>query len=135
MTKNTDNLVAYKREQSATKVMAVKKAIDEILSIGGYINITQVSSRAKVSRRFIYSKPELMELIDANRSNPKWINPELGLDQSNVVRKYESLISKYETVKIRYKESIQKISKLEEEISILKHYIEKLESDLRKQRL
>lgn len=62
-----DKMIQMKKEESAKKKEAVKKAVAKLKRAGNTITIAAICREAKVSKNFIHSHKDLYDLINENR--------------------------------------------------------------------
>lgn len=123
MNKNTDGLKAYQLTRSTEKSDAVKKAIDDLKILNQEINFVSVAKKSGVSRKYIYSKPELSELIRVEKP------ASIVKAKSKIVQFSASAKSaehKIKTLTARCKYLMNENADLKKEIKLLQQHIEDL---------
>ena len=61
-----DNMILYKKKESAKKVARVKEAVDVMIMEGYKITGYSVAKYAAVSKSFVYNNKEARQYIESN---------------------------------------------------------------------
>lgn len=62
---DTSGIVQFQKNKSKEKKDSVISALNEMIAVGSTISKAEVCKRSGVSRTFLYSNPDLLELINA----------------------------------------------------------------------
>ncbi|MFL0809215.1 MAG: hypothetical protein K6L76_02255 [Agarilytica sp.] len=123
MNKNIEGLKKHQISRSSEKREAVLKAISELQSLNREINFVTVAKKAGVSRKYIYSQPDLDKLVRSEK--PSSIQRErnkvvsLNASSQGQANKIRALSDKCKSLQNENKE-------LKKEVKLLQAYIEKL---------
>ena len=79
---NTETLRAAARRRSEDTLTRASTTLDKLAGAGEEVTVALVARHAKVSRSWLYTRPELLERIDAIRRQQPRIRPGHGLPVS-----------------------------------------------------
>lgn len=123
MNKNCEPIIEYQKQRSLKKRDKVIAVIEQLKEYNEIINFNSVAKKANVSRKFIYSQAELVEMI--NKLKPASIERNkkkiLSLKASS-----KSNDAKLKALTFKCKALQQENCDLKNEIMVLRQHIESL---------
>lgn len=139
-----DKMIEKRKKDSDKKNQAVVNAVTKLKRSGNTITLASVAREAKVSPSFIYSHPDLCELVDSNRTlEPKkrkkkassYVSKKTQVDMyKDQARRLGALATQYEKERDSYKEKYENLYLEHQELSkdyntLLQYIKEKYEEE------